>query len=183
MSTMTTLPWGRALTEDDLAAMPDDGHRYELVDGTLIVSPSPSMWHQRASTRLVTLLARACPADLEVFHAPLDVRLANDTVMQPDLLVARQADLVPTGLRTAPLLAVEIASPSTHLVDRNLKMVRFAAAGCPHFWIVDPRAPSITAWHLVAGAYVQAGHAEEFETLTLTAPFPVRVTPAELVSG
>jgi Uma2 family endonuclease len=86
---MTTLPWGRPLTCADLDAMPDDGHRYELIDGTLIVSPAPRPLHQRVVTRVWRLLDDARPDDsFEVFVAPLDVILSDDTLLQPDVLVA-----------------------------------------------------------------------------------------------
>ena len=71
MTAMTTevlgLPRGRALTRDDLDAMPDDGHRYELLDGVLIVSPAPRTIHQRMLRSLVVRVLEACPADLELF--------------------------------------------------------------------------------------------------------------------
>lgn len=89
----TGLPRGRALTREDLAEMPDDGHRYELLDGVLIVSPAPSTRHQRALRNLFRVIDAACPESLEVLFAPLDVVLADDTVMQPDLVVARVEDL------------------------------------------------------------------------------------------
>lgn len=183
MNTVITLPRGRALTAGDLATTPDDGWRYELLDGTLIVTPTPAMHHQRASMRLVVLLASACPPGLEVFHAPFAVTLTDDTVMQPDLLVARQSDLVPDGLHTAPLLAVEIASPSTRLVDLELKKARYEAAGCPSYWIVDPDEPSVTAWELNGGAYAVAGRATGTERLTVTTPFAVSIVPARLVDA
>jgi Uma2 family endonuclease len=70
---MSTLPRGRALTVEDLEAMPDDGNRYELIDGVLVVSPSPGIPHQWAVANLLTLLAANCPTDLKVLGSPLDV--------------------------------------------------------------------------------------------------------------
>jgi Uma2 family endonuclease len=96
MGSVLTLPRSRPLTRADLDALPDDGHRYELIDAVLIVTPAPSMPHQRVVTRLLRLLDAACPDDLEVFVAPFDVALATDIVMQPDVLVARKVDLTPT---------------------------------------------------------------------------------------
>ena len=108
MDAVTTLPRGRPLTRDDLESMPDDGHRYELIDGSLIVTPAPSVDHQRVLAALHLLLHAACPPDLEVLFAPVDVALAEDTVMQPDLLVARRRDLTQRDLPRAPALAVEV---------------------------------------------------------------------------
>ena len=69
MEAVTTLPRGRALTVADLETMPDDGHRYELIDGALIVTPAPSPRHQRVSRNLLMALHAACPATLEVLCA------------------------------------------------------------------------------------------------------------------
>jgi hypothetical protein len=83
MGTVTTLPQSRPLTRADLDAMPDDGHRYELIDGSLIVTPAPGHLHQRAVLELAIRMRSGCPVDLEVLIAPFDVALADDTVMQP----------------------------------------------------------------------------------------------------
>ncbi|OUZ10577.1 hypothetical protein BHE97_07240 [Aeromicrobium sp. PE09-221] len=176
------LPRGRALTRDDLQSMPDDGHRYELIDGVLIVSPAPRTAHQRASGNLYLALRASCPPELEVLYAPVDVILADDTVIQPDLVVALRTDVTEHDLPTAPLLAVEILSPSTRSIDLLLKRDRLARAQCPHYWIVDPDEPSISALTLDDGDYHATARAvgdEAFETLE---PLPVRLTPTELLS-
>jgi Uma2 family endonuclease len=180
MGTVTVLPRGRALTRKDLEAMPDDGHRYELIDGTLIVTPAPSVRHQRVLARLYSLLSAGCPEELDVLFAPLDVALQDDTVMQPDLLVARRADFTARDLPVAPLLAVEVLSPSTRQVDLTLKRARFEVAGCASFWAVDPDEPAVTVWELQDGRYVEVAHAEEGDQVGLTVPFPVTLRPADL---
>ena len=111
--TVPTVPVRRVWTRHERDALPDDGNRYELIDGVLIVSPAPQWRHQRASMRLSVVLIGAVPAELEVLAAPFDVTLSDDTVMEPDLLVAPVAALAQRGLDGAPLLAVEIASPSS----------------------------------------------------------------------
>jgi len=90
MGDVTTLPRGQAYTRADLETMPDDGHRYEIVDGTLVVTPAPSLRHQIAVVNLVLVLSAACTDGLRVLTAPFDVALATDTVMQPDVVVARR---------------------------------------------------------------------------------------------
>ena len=65
-------PAHRPLTEEDLARLPDDGLRYELIDGELLVSPAPAPLHQRVSMNLSLLLSRACPPGYEVLAAPTD---------------------------------------------------------------------------------------------------------------
>jgi len=181
METVTTLPRGRPLTVADLEAMPDDGHRYELIDGALVVTPAPGMRHQRASMRLGVLLSLACPPHLEVFAAPFDVVLGQATGVQPDLVVARREDLAERNLPTAPLLVVEILSPSTQLVDLNLKKGLYEGAGVPSYWVVDPVEPRLRAWELREGAYVDVADVAGGVAWTADRPFAVSVEPAALV--
>jgi len=181
MGIVTTLPRSRPLTRADLESMPDDGHRYELIDGSLIVTPAPGHYHQRAVGELHLLLRQACPPELEVLLAPFDVALADDTVMQPDLLVARRRDVTDRDLPTAPVLAVEVLSPSTRRIDLTLKHSRFEAAGCASYWVVDPREPSFTAWQLIDDAYVEVAHVVDDESHTVAQPYPVRIRPADLI--
>lgn len=181
MVSVTVLPQSRPLTADDLALLPDDGHRYELVDGTLVVTPAPSTRHQRAVARLLRTLSDAVPDDLEVLTGPFDVRLADDTVLQPDVLVCRRADLTEQDLPTAPLLAVEVLSPSTRLIDLTLKHARYEAAACPAYWVVDPDVPSLRAWELRDGTYVEVAAVEGTDRFSATRPCPVAFSPADLV--
>lgn len=181
MGTVTTLPRSRPLTRRDLDAMPEDGHRYELIDGALIVTPAPSAAHQTVVVELIVLLRESCPPDLKVLVAPFDVALADDTILQPDLLVARRRDLTERDLPAAPVLAVEVLSPSTRRIDLTLKRSRFEAAGCSSYWVVDPQEPSLTAWELVGDAYQQAGHVVGDAVFLADRPYPVQVKPADLV--
>lgn len=177
------LPYGRALTRDDLAAMPDDGHRYELIDGTLIVTPAPGYDHQSGVLELAVLLRSGCPADLKVMIAPFDVVFGKKTVLQPDLLVARRSDFTARDLPKVPVLAVEVLSPSTRHIDLGLKRSRYEAAGCPSYWVIDPKAPSISAWELTDGQYELVGEAKGEEPLRLSKPYPVEIVPARLLDG
>ncbi|MFZ5872163.1 MAG: Uma2 family endonuclease [Actinomycetota bacterium] len=182
MGAVTALPQSRPLTRADLEGLPDDGHRYELVDGSLLVTPAPSWLHQRVVTRLAHLLSSAVMPPFEVFVAPLDVVLADDTVLQPDVLVVRRADLGTHDVEAAPVLAVEVLSPSTRRIDETVKRARYEAAGCPAFWAVDPDPPSLTAWTLEGGRYGEPVVVQAQDTWTATAPFTVTVRPAELVA-
>ena len=182
MAVVTTLPHGRPLTRADLDAMPDDGHRYELIDGVLIVSPSPSWPHQRAVSRLLRLLEDSCPPGLEVLTGPFDVALADDTVMIPDILVALMSDLTHRDLPVAPVLAVEVLSPSTRRFDLMTKRSRYESAGTGSYWVVDPIEPSLTAWDLRGDVFVEVAHVGADEVFSATLPFPVSVVPARLVA-
>ncbi|QSB15109.1 Uma2 family endonuclease [Natronosporangium hydrolyticum] len=186
MSVVPVESAGRAFTRADLADMPDDGRRRELVDGVLIVSAAPGRLHQRAVGRLYRLLDDACSAEHEVLMAPFAVTLADDTELHPDVLVARVDELTDGGLPSAPALAVEVLSPSTKLIDLNVKRDRFRRAGTPAFWVVDPLArpaeARLIAWRLTAdGSYRQVADVSGDEPFEAVAPFPVRVVPSELV--
>jgi len=182
MGAVTTLPRSRPLLRDDLDAMPDDGHRYELIDGVLIVSPAPVPRHQMAVAHVYGALAAATRGtDLVALFAPLDVVLSEDTVVEPDLLVAVRSDFGPRDLPVPPLLAVEVRSPSTWRVDRFLKHARYAAGGIASYWIVDPEAPSITAWRLAEdGSYEEVAHAVGDEPFHANDPVSVTIVPSGL---
>jgi Uma2 family endonuclease len=186
MVTMTSsaweLPWSRSLTAGDLEELPDDGHRYELVDGTLVVTPWPAVPHQRAVGRMFSALTRACPPELEVMPAPLDIRVCDDTVLQPDLLVATREALSGRRLVGAPLLAIEVLSPSTRLLDLNLKRAAFERAGVASYWVVETDPPSIAAWDLVGGAYVDRAGATGAELFEAQVPFAFRLAPGDLAT-
>ena len=172
-------------TVSDLEGMPDDGRRYELIDGELLVSPAPGWPHQEAAYTLYTLLRRHCPPDLRVIGAPFAVRPDKFNEVQPDVLVARYADLTEDDLPQAPVLAVEVISPTSRLRDASLKKAVYARLGSPSFWLVDPARdkPSLTVFELAEGAYREVAHVAGDESWTATAPFPVRVVPADLVRG
>jgi Uma2 family endonuclease len=181
MTTMTTLPRSRPLTYDDLQAMPDDGHRYELVDGTLVVTPAPSNRHQGAVGRFHLLLAAACPPELAVRLAPFEVKLSDDTVVQPDLIVTRRSDLTDRNLPVAPLLAVEVLSPSTRLFDLNLKKARYEQAGCASYWVFDPLELELVVWELREGRYDEVLRLSGEETGTVSTPYEMDLRPVDLV--
>jgi len=180
------------LTRTDFDAIrdaADDGHRYELIDGVLVVTPGPRYHHQEASGNLYLLVRKALPDGLVVLYAPFDVALADDTVMQPDLLVARRSDFNERDIVVAPLLAIEVLSPSTRSFDLHTKKDRLRRAGCAHYWVVDPdrERPSITAWRLVPGSgedeatYDVVGTAAGDGELALDEPLPVTIVPRRLV--
>jgi Uma2 family endonuclease len=181
MGAMNALPRSVPLTYDDLQAMPDDGHRYELVDGVLIVTPTPRIPHQRVVRNLLVLLAAALPDELEVLSAPVDYVVSMLTVLQPDLLVARRAEVGDRNIEHPPVLVVEVLSPSTQRIDAGTKRLAFEAAGVPHYWLVDPDEPGITALELIDGTYVEAARVTGGDTFDTTRPFRVAVVPDALV--
>jgi Uma2 family endonuclease len=181
MTTVTTLPHGRPLTRADLELMPDDGHKYELLDGVLVVSPAPRTRHQEVLGGLYVLLRKNRPADLKLLFSPVDVVLAEDTVLQPDLLVAPREQFTDRDLPGAPLLAVEVLSPSTRRFDLLLKRDRFQSAGVMSYWLVDPDVPSVTVLELRDGVYAEVAHVEGAESCDVLLPYPMTIVPEQLL--
>ena len=140
---------GRPFTVHDLEAMPDDGHRYELIDGVLIVTPAPGWHHQQCGGALFVQLWNACTPEFRVLSAPFGVRTSVRNELQPDILVARYVDLTPKNLPVAPVLAVEVLSASTALNDLNNKKAAYERMGAASYWVVDPDDPgALTVFEL-----------------------------------
>ncbi|NWJ97438.1 MAG: Uma2 family endonuclease [Chloroflexi bacterium] len=146
----------------DYAALPEDGNRYEIIQGVLYMAPSPNFGHQHSSTHFVYYLV----VQIEqtglgwVLHAPFDVELGPGNVVQPDILVvlkANQAGIELGKFVGAPDLVVEIASPGTAGYDRRQKQDAYAKAGVPEYWIADPAAQTIEVLILEQGIYQSRG--------------------------
>lgn len=178
-------PVSRPFTVTDLEAMPDDGRRYELIDGELLVSPAPGLSHQEAVQTLYVRLRAACPRDLHVLIAPFAVRIDPFNELQPDLLVARFSDLTEPNLPRTPLLAVEVISLSSALRDRSLKKAVYERMGVPSYWLVDPDTtrPGLIVFELQDGAYQQQAAMAGSEAWSARRPFVVEIVPADLVAG
>jgi Uma2 family endonuclease len=177
------MPRDHEWTVADLTGTPDDGLRYELVDGVLLVSPAPSNLHQIVVGELYLLLRAARGADLRVMPPRTDYQPTDRRSLQPDLLVARRSDVGERPISAPLLLAVEVLSPSTRSVDLLLKHGVYAESGVQAYWVVDPAVPSVRAWTLVDGGYQEAGSAEGEQALELADPFPVRLVPERLLDG
>lgn len=183
---MTTIVRPRAgFTIEELEGFPSDGNRYELIEGTLHVTPVPQVPHQRGVGNLFMLLRRACPPELEVFLGPLDVKLGPDTMVEPDLLVTRPDDATEKRLEVPPLLAVEVLSPSTRLYDLGTKRLAYEAFGVPAYWVVDlldPAAARITEWRWAQSGVTEPTErtVEGDEPFATDFPFPVTIVPGRL---
>jgi Uma2 family endonuclease len=173
---------GRPFTVAELDRMPDDGRRYELLDGVLIVSPRPTTVHQLVAGRLHGVLSGACPDDLCVVPEPA-VELGQQTEFDPDLVVVRMDQIGGAKFTEPPLLVVEIRSPSTALVDLNRKRAAYERFGVPSYWIVnpDPLQPELTVFELRDGRYALV--AETSEPFVANHPFTVSIVPARLTAG
>jgi Uma2 family endonuclease len=141
------------LTYEDYAEIPNDGRRYEIIDGELYVNPAPATKHQAAVGNTYALLWMYMRAHHtgRVFVAPYDVILSDHDVVQPDVLwiAAEHSSLVANrGLEGAPDLAVEVLSPSSVKLDEKIKHTRYAFFGVPEYWIVDPEREHVRVFRL-----------------------------------
>ncbi len=168
-------------TVDDLETLPDDGLRYELLDGTLIVSPAPVPRHQRALLRLAILLTNSCLADHEVFIAPLDWQPDRRTSLEPDLLVVRKDRIGEKNIPETPAIVIEVLSPGTARIDKMLKFSRYQEGGIEQYWIVDPRRPSIEVYQLTDGAYQLLTTGSGSAAVPVAGPLTVTVVPQDLI--
>ncbi len=149
----------RGMTYEEYAALPDDGHRYQLVEGELIVTPSPTLDHQEIAGEIYhRLRLHVDGAALgKVFVAPLDVVLEKRTALQPDVLFVsnERREILERGrvVHGAPDLCVEVLSPGTARLDRVRKLDLYARYGVPHMWIVDPAARRVEEYALAGDVY------------------------------
>ena len=148
-----SIPKEKWMTVDDLLLMPDDGNRYEVIDGELYVTPSPSPSHQRAVLELALLLVPYVREHAigEVYISPADVMFGPRTAVQPDLFVIPnrgEARLRRWDEIGGLLLSVEIASPSTRRTDREDKRELYQRKGVPEYWVIDPDARTVDRWRV-----------------------------------
>jgi Uma2 family endonuclease len=156
----------------------------ELINDYLLLSPTPGFRHQDAVLNLAIRLRNNCPADMRVLVGPFTVRASRKAELQPDVIVARYADLTDDGLTDPPLLVVEVGSPGTGLVDRSVKKDLYGAHGVPSYWLVDPEVPAVTVYRLAPdGSYDLVAEVDGDDSYGATEPFLVTITPIELVAG
>jgi Uma2 family endonuclease len=153
----------RPLTVEDLECFPDDGNRYEILQGELLVSPAPSPKHGRLSVALIVALDQfiSSHGGGEIFHAPVDVVLSPNDTVQPDVCfvsTTRRGIVGERWIEGAPDLVVEIISPSSHQMDLVRKRALYAQAGVPEYWIVDPDQRAIFVLALENAAYILANN-------------------------
>lgn len=153
------IPEGKiVLTYEDYVEIPNDGKRYELLEGELAVTPAPNPEHQAASVNLIVTLSQHIRSnDLGLlYHAPIDLILDATSVLQPDLLFiakSRQSIITSKGIEGAPDLVIEILSPSTQRNDRITKAQIYARHKITWYWIADPEQRVLEIHRLEADGY------------------------------
>src|SRR5438105_12409067 len=167
-------------TYEDSAVLPDDGRRYEIVNGVLVMAPAPGPAHQSITVRIAYYLFPHI--DLagigKLFTAPIDVDLGPKNMYQPDLVVVLNTHLDRVAEKKiigAPDLVVEVASPSTAAYDRLTKYDIYARSGIAEYWIVKPTSRTIEVLVLENREYRSLGIFSGQQTL------PSRIVPGLLV--
>ncbi|WP_127504579.1 Uma2 family endonuclease [Actinoplanes solisilvae] len=166
-------------TEPDLHLFPQDGHRYEIVDGCLHVSPPEPESHETLVRAVVTTLRSAAPPGWWVCDR-LGVELAGSNLV-PDVTVLRPRSSGAIWCDPADVaLVVEIETAATRRFDRLLKPSLYAENGIPSYWRVEPGrlSPMLRTYELGAARYRAVHSIEGAEPVKLDAPYPVRVAPA-----
>lgn len=171
MEVREPVPAAYRLTFADWLELPEGKGLTEILHGELLVTPSPTTTHQLIVGNLHLALRRHLGARGQVFLAPLGVRFAEHTVLEPDLLVvlAEHAGRVHEEFIEAPPdLVVEILSRGSAGRDLHAKRAVYEAAGVPEYWIVDPQAATIEVLVLRGGAY--ASHCRFAAEASLSSP-------------
>jgi Uma2 family endonuclease len=188
MSVVSTIEaWpapGKPFTVAELDQMPDDGRRYELLDGVLFVSPRPTPGHQVVAFTLATALDKVCPTGWQVVPEPA-VMVSGNTELAPDITIVEYGQLSGTKITKPPVLVVEVRSPSTALIDLYLKKASYERFGIESYWVVVPDVakPELIAFELRDGRYHEVAHVVGDEAFAASRPFPVEVIPSRLVTA
>ena len=165
------MPIDVRLTYEDYCLLPNDGKRYEIIDGELFVTPAPLRRHQKVLANLLYYLTEFVKKhDLgEVYPAPFDVVFSDYDVVEPDILYvskSRASVITEKNVQGAPDLVVEVLSESTAKIDRTTKLKLYARYGVAEYWVIDPAALSAEIYRLVPGGCELAAQLDSRQSLT-----------------
>jgi Uma2 family endonuclease len=165
------MPVDTRLTYDDLCLLPNDGKRYEIIEGELFVTPAPRVLHQIAvSWLLYELMSFTQRKGLgRVLVAPVDIVFSDFDVVEPDIVYiskARASVLTEKNVQGAPDLAVEVLSETTEKIDRTTMLKLYGRVGVQEYWIIDPRGPSAEIYRRGPGGLDMAAKLTAADALT-----------------
>lgn len=134
----------KVYTYQDYLELPDDGNRYEIIEGELIMSPAPYTIHQEVSLNIVVELANFIRKKKigKIYYAPTDIILSDINIVQPDILFISKENLqiiTEKNIKGVPDLIIEIISPSTGYHDLRGKKDIYEKFGVKEYWLVDPQ--------------------------------------------
>ncbi len=157
-------------TYEDYKNLPSDGKRYEIIEGELIMAPSPKTRHQKVVGNLFIQLAHFIEEHSlgQIFTAPLDVILSAINVVQPDILfVSRERESIITedNIQGAPDLVIEVASPFSEKLDRTIKKKLYHAYGVKEYWIANPEKETVDVFVWTIDGYELRGSFSKSEHL------------------
>ncbi|HYK05520.1 MAG TPA: Uma2 family endonuclease [Thermoanaerobaculia bacterium] len=163
------------LTYDDYVKLPDDGKRYEIIDGELFVNPAPVPGHQLIVLTLASTLRAYCKerGGGKVLVSPIDVVFADDRIVQPDVVVilaARASIVGKKNVQGRPHLVVEVLSDGTRRYDEIQKRRLYESAGVEEYWVVDPEIERVKIYRLSGGKYVLAAEIDTDNGGNITSP-------------
>ena len=171
-------------TVEDLLSIPDDGMRYEIFDGSLLVSPMPNVRHARVTHRVARLLEDQAPMGVFVTGVGLGVNIRRgQSYLVPDVVAIRDDGPEDASAVDSALvhMVVEVLSPSNARNDLILKRLEYAADKIPVYWIVDPESRTLTVLeHDGKEHYTEVATVKPGETFTTDRPFPISFDLAEI---
>ena len=165
------MPIDVRLTYEDYCLLPNDGKRYEIIDGELLVTPSPRRAHQKVVGNLFYYLTKCAKENElgEAYVAPFDVVFSRYDVVEPDILYvssARRSVITEKNVQGAPDLAVEVLSESTAEIDRTTKLKLYARFGVQEYWIIDPEQCSAEVYRRSREGFELAARLQATDSLT-----------------
>lgn len=175
-------------TYSEYARLPDDGNRYEVLDGEVLVTPAPSPHHQKVIGRLlIGLVEYVEERGAGWVFQDVDLLFRTGHFLRPDLLVVPAAGrdgITDRGVEVPPVLVIEVLSPSSGTIDRVKKPRRYLDFGVPDYWVVDPENGVVWMWSAetgpdepqrvegtVAWAFPEGAEGLEIDVTEVVAPF------------
>jgi Uma2 family endonuclease len=170
---------GLRLTADEYFDLPDDGFRYELVDGVAVMTPSPLPIHQYVAEEIAFQLHAFLETNpIGWVLREVDVQLGGDQahqplVYRPDIVVYMKARLpnLPPRLDVAPDLIVEVISPASRRFDHETKKADYQRCGVSEYWLIDPHLKTMTFYRLEGGQYVETKPEQDKLASQVLGPF------------
>ena len=173
-----------AWTYSEYARFPDDGNRYEVLDGEVLVTPAPSPRHQRVAFDLaVNMDAYVQHQQLGLILLDIDLLFASGQFLRPDLLFVPEHardGISDRGMELTPGLIVEVLSPTSGAVDRVKKPRRYKDFGVPEYWVVDPQEQVVWVWRFAEGKTEAERHADHVTWQPAGATEPLTITLNEV---
>ncbi|MGO8818915.1 MAG: Uma2 family endonuclease [Terriglobia bacterium] len=165
------MPIDTRLNYEDYCLLPNNGKRYEIIDGELFVTPSPLRRHQKVLANLLYYLTEFVKKDDlgEVYPAPFDVVFSEYDVVEPDVIYVSKAHasvVTEKNIQGAPDLVVEVLSDSTARIDRTTKLKLYARNGVAEYWVIDPEVYAAEIYRQVPGGYELAAQLDSSQSLT-----------------